>query len=248
MRIAECGRQRASAFPIAESSGSARTASRSSRTFADSRRKRTSSESLGRSRRTRAPAIRSCSCSSATAAATARTPRSAFRVPISRARDFAQLLGAIPDAESRVRQPDERERRHAARSRGAEPRHHHRDQELVRAQRIAVRAVLRRRADARTSPTPTRTAAISLLEAFRYAVDRDEARLRDRHASSDRARAARRHGHEGGRRRARRKNGPGPARATVLPRRRPRPRRRRTIRSSPRCTRTGSRSRTRSIS
>ena len=123
----------------------------------------------------------------------------------------------------------------------AESRRHHGDEERVRAKRVAVRAVLRRRADQgrrRRRQGRARLAARGVP----LRGGRDEARLRDRHEAADGARAARRHGREDGRR-------PTP---TVGPAQGLLARRffldggisthgRRMIRSSRRCTRTSSR-------
>ena len=88
-----------------------------------------------------------------------RTPRSAFPARISR-----RVISRSSSLVSRRR----RSRSSISPARAAtccpvlaapEPRHHHRDQELVRAQRVALRAVFRRRAEQKMSPTRTRTAA-----------------------------------------------------------------------------------------
>ncbi len=109
---------------------------------------------------------------------------------------------------------------------GAESRRHHGDEERLRAKRVALRAVLRRRVDQgrrRHRQGRPRLAARGVPLRGR----RDEALLRQRHEAADGARAARRRRREDRRTRSRRPHGAGRARASVLPRRRDQRRRRR---------------------
>ena len=156
----------------------------------------------------------------------------------------ARLLAAarpFSDAAGRVREPHERERRHAA---ACSPRRIASSSRRRRARSSATSRASPSTSSMRcrrTSPTSTRTAA-SRCSRRSLRERRDEALLRERHAAPDGARAARRHGREGGRRRiptarraracfARRFFLDGALRARLAA----------TIRSSPVCTRTSSR-------
>ena len=174
-----------------------------------------------------------------------RIRRSAFRVPTSARRDFAQMLAQFTTQKVAFIDLTSASGDMLPVVSRAESRRHHGDEERLRAKRVALRAVLRRRADQgrrRHRQGRPRLAARGVPIRGR----RDEAFVRDRHAAPDGTRAARRRRREDRRERSGRPHGAGPARAAVLPRRRDQHDGRERPAARRRSTRTSSRSRIRS--